>query len=117
MSTLATAILAATVAALGTNPTVHGAGEPQEATLRFVSSEVALVGISFGLDAVDQRALLLDQRTSTQLAAGRRTIWFTCPNEPATRDGSRLTFDFVPGKSYELSCGSGQAQIRIAEGC
>ena len=117
MSMLANAVFAAAVAASGTSPAPSGAGEPKDATLRFVSSEAALVGISFGMNAVDDRALLLDQRTSTHLAAGRRTIWFSCPNEPALKDGSRISFDFEPGKRYALSCGSGQAQIREDENC
>ena len=109
MSLLASAILVATLSTAG--------APPQDASLRFVSKQPVLVGISFGLNAVDGRALVLGQRTATQVAAGRRTIWYSCPNGPLMSEGSSLSFDFVPGKNYELSCGSGGAQIRVAEGC
>jgi len=112
MSMLANAVFAAALAATG------GTSQPQDATLRFVASDSALVGISFGMSAVDGRTLLLDQRTSTHLAAGRRTIWYSCPNEAGMQEGSALSFDFVPGKRYELACRSGlPAQIREAEDC
>jgi len=118
MSMLATAIFAAAIAATGANNApVSPTGEPQDATLHFVSPGAALAGISFGMNSVDGRTLFLDQRTSTHLAGGRQTIWYSCPNEPTLQD-SAVTFDFVPGKRYELVCRSGQAaQVRIAEGC
>ena len=118
MSMLATAMFAAAiVSAGGTNAPVNPNSDPQGATLRFVSSGAVLAGISFGMNSVDGRMLVLDQRTSTHLAGGRQTIWYSCPNEPTLQDAA-VTFDFVPGKRYELVCRSGQAaQVRIAEGC
>ena len=110
MSMLATAVFAAALAATGST------SQSQDATLSFVASGSPLVGISFGMSAVDGRTLVLDQRTSTQLAAGRRTIWYSCPNEAGMQGA--LSFDFEPGTRYELACRNGlPAQIRAAEGC
>ena len=118
MSMLATAVIAAAIATFGgANIPSQKPSETPAATLHFVAANSTLAGISFGMNAVDGRTLLLDQRTNTQLAAGRRTIWYSCPNEPAAQVGA-LTFDFAPGTRYELTCRSGLgAQIRVAEGC
>jgi hypothetical protein len=117
MSMIANAVFAAAALSSlgGMSSTARAAGKAPDATLRFVSANAALAGISFGMNAVDGRSLLLDQRTSTHLAGGRRTIWYSCPNEPMSQG---ITFDFVPGTRYELACRAGQAaQVRVAEDC
>jgi hypothetical protein len=87
------------------------------ATLRFVAGYNALVGISFGIDAVDAERSVLDRRRTATLASGVHTVWYSCPNEAAPRDGAHITFDFAEGKVYELVCRAGQdAEIR-AGGC
>jgi hypothetical protein len=113
MSVLATAAFAALATIGATGSPSQTAAVSRDATLNFVSSNSVLAGISFGMNAVDGRSLLLDQRTSTRLAAGRRTIWYSCPGA----QGGAISFDFAPETRYELSCGSLGAQIRVAEGC
>lgn len=89
--------------------------ERQDATLRFDAQASPLVGVSFGLDAVDSRRLIFDQRKSVQLGAGLRAIEYSCPGEMSVSRASVIRFEFEPGRDYELVCRAGQAQIRIAE--
>ena len=119
MSMLATALFAASLATVsGASAPAPATSAPQDATLRFVAAKSVLAGISFGMNTVDGRPLLLDQRTSIQLGAGRRTIWYSCPNEPMSAQGSPITIDVKAGTRYELVCRAGQqAQIRAAKGC
>ena len=92
------------------------AAEP--ATLHFVSPESELVGNTFGMDAIDARALVLDERDSTPLEAGMRTVWYSCPGETAAAGASRMSFAFEAGKRYELVCRAGrEATIVEADGC
>lgn len=102
---------------------VPGAGAAPDttrapATLQFRSQAGALAGISFGIDAVDARRNVLGERLQAQVAAGHRTIRYSCPNEAAPRDGSRISFDFEAGASYTLTCrAGGEAEIRRTDDC
>ena len=108
----------ALLAAGGHSIPANAATQPLDASLSFVSKDTPLIGVSFGLNAVDGQVLLLDQRSSTHVASGLRTISYTCLNEPQMAGSSRVIFDFVPGEKYELVCRSGQsAFIRPAEEC
>lgn len=82
-------------------------------SLNFVAPFNALSGISYGIDAVDAQRKVLGDRRTTTVASGVHTVWYSCPNEVAPRDGARITFDFDEGKVYELVCRAGQdAEIR-----
>ena len=89
-----------------------------DATLTFVSPEAAFIGNAFGMDAVDDRMLVLDSRSYTKVASGVRTIRYACPDAVASAVGSYLTHDFEAGKHYELVCSAGrQATIRESDSC
>jgi hypothetical protein len=91
--------------------------QPEEAVLQYVAPFQALAGISYGMTAVDNRALILDQRTTARVASGLRTVSFSCPNASSLAGGSQLRFNFKAGQAYELVCREGQpAEIRAA-GC
>ncbi|HET7843884.1 MAG TPA: hypothetical protein VFL14_07020 [Xanthomonadales bacterium] len=88
------------------------------ATLSFVSPEAALIGNAYGINAVDSEARVLDERIDTFVASGLRTVWYACPGEAGPVDGSRMSFEFEPGKHYELVCRAGlEATIRESEDC
>ena len=90
----------------------------KDAVIHYVSPFQTPVGYIYGMSAVDSLPLVLDQRSSTRVASGLRTVWYSCPNELAMAGGSRLSFDFKAGGTYELVCHAGQrAEIRTAEEC
>lgn len=119
MKRIAISLFALSLLAAGSySAPVNAATQHQDALLRFVSKDSTLIGVSFGLSAVDGQVLLFDQRSSTHVASGLRTISYTCLDESQMAGSSRVTFDFVPGQKYELVCRSGQsALIRPAEEC
>lgn len=91
--------------------------QAQDALLVYVAPLSSLAGISHGMTAVDAKPLFLDQRVNTKVASGVRTVWYSCPNEPAMQGGSHLSFDFKADQVYELVCRAGQqAEIRTG-GC
>ncbi len=119
MSSFAISLLASAVLATGGNmipdPAVN---KPQDVSLRIVADGSTLAGISFGLNAVDEQARLFDQKASTRVATGVRTIWYSCPDEPEMAGGTRVTVDFAPDTKYELVCRSGQpAVVRPVDEC
>jgi hypothetical protein len=90
--------------------------QAKDAVLQYVAPFQVLTGVSYGMSAVDSRPLFLDQRASTHVASGLRTVWYSCPNEAPASGGSRLSFEFEPGRVYELVCRAGQqAEIRAAD--
>jgi hypothetical protein len=113
-SLLVASALAATTPGTSTRqPTT----QPKEAVLQYVAPFQSLAGISYGMTAVDNQALILDQRTTARVASGLRTVSYSCPNESSMAGGSRLSFNFKAGQMYELVCREGQpAEIRAA-GC
>ena len=112
---LVASALAATAA--GTPP-AEPAAPSDDAVLRFVAPFHALAGISHGMTAVDGRPLILDQRATTRVASGLRTVWYSCPDESQATGVSSLSFDFKAGQAYELVCRAGKpAQILAADGC
>lgn len=91
--------------------------QAEVALLQYVAPVQSLAGISYGMTAVDSQPLILDQRATTRVASGLRTVWYSCPNESKMTGGSRLSFNFKAGEVYELVCRDGQqAEIRAA-GC
>jgi len=89
---------------------------PADAQLAFVARGTPLAGISFGIEAVDGQRSGYGGRMSTRVLAGRRTVWYSCPGQPAMDGGSRMSFDFEAGRRYELACEAGkQAVIRPAD--
>jgi hypothetical protein len=113
-SLLAVSVLAATAPNTSTSqPTTQSS----DALLQYVAPFQALAGISYGMTAVDSQPLILDQKVTTRVASGLRTVWYSCPNEAQMSGGSRLSFNFKAGQAYELVCRDGQqAEIRTA-GC
>lgn len=87
----------------------------EAASLAFVSDNQVLVGISYGLDAIDARPRLFGERVAAHLAPGERTVRYSCPGAP---DSSALTFNFEAGQRYQLVCQAGKdAVIRKSDQC
>ncbi len=119
MSSLSSLLVVSALAAAG-SPTMpseqHPASEP--ATLSFLAKDQVLVGTVYGIDAIDAQPRAYGQRLSANISAGRRTVWYSCPNAPQMADGSRLSFDFVAGGRYTLVCQpEKEAVIRSADDC
>jgi hypothetical protein len=114
---VAAALLASALAAASPGPAIsEPATQARGASLRFVSGSLLPVEIFQGLNAVDNQQLILAGRTSTRVAAGVRTVFYTCPNQPQPAGGARLSFDFQADRAYELVCRAGQpAEIRAAD--
>ena len=90
---------------------------PEQARLLFDTARQPYVGTAIGIDGIDSQRTVYGERLSADLAPGRHTVWYTCPDEPAVEGGARLTFDFEAGEGYELVCrAGGEAEIRPA-GC
>lgn len=88
------------------------------ASVTFVSEAQMLTGITYGIDAVDGQPRAFGPRLAVEVAAGLRTVWYSCPDEPQMKDGSRITFNFVGGRQYELACRPGKdAVIRPSDDC
>ena len=86
--------------------------------LKFVSKSSSLLGMLYGLDAIDEKPRLFGQRESATFSAGLRTDWYSCPYQPDMQGGSRITFAFEAGHSYELVCQPGKdAVIRQTDEC
>ena len=120
MSTVvAIALLTSALATAAPNASVsRPATQTQDASLSYVSESLLPVGIFYGMTAVDNRPLILDQRENARITSGLRTIFYACPNEPRSAASSRLSFNFQAGQTYELVCRAGQpAEIRAAERC
>lgn len=111
LSILAAAAMAAA------QPAPEPAGD--SASLVFVAPfRSTLAGSLYGLEAIDAAPRVYARRTSTEVAAGERTVWYACPGEAPMAGDTRITFDFEAGHRYELVCQAGMAaQIRQAEGC
>jgi|SRR5690348_3342014 len=104
-------------AAILASATPSGQATQQDppATLSFSSQTQVLDGYVYGLEAIDGRDLGYGQKVSTDVAAGHSTIQYSCPGE-SNAGSSVLTFEFLPGRKYELVCGFGEeAQIRPAD--
>ena len=116
---VAIALLTSALAATAPGAAIDRPAAPaRDASLRFVSQSALPVEIFQGLTAVDKRSLILDQRASTRIASGTRTVFYICPDQPQPAGGSRLSFDFQAGQAYELVCRAGQqAEIRPAQNC
>jgi len=116
MTTISILIASAVLAA--SQPVVPANQETNTATLKFVSENRILLGTAYGLDAIDARPRGFGQRLSADLTAGQRTVWYSCPNSPQVGGGSRITFNFESGHSYELVCQAGkEAVIRQTDEC
>jgi hypothetical protein len=94
-------------------PSSSDAPPDQTATLSFNSQTQVLDGYAYGIEAVDGQALGFGQKLSAEVAVGRKTVLYSCPNNSG---GSALTFDFLPGRKYELVCNpDAEAEIRPAD--
>ena len=119
MSSLPALIAVAALAASG-GQEAPDAGQPSTgpASLKFVAKDPMLGEAIYGIDAIDGLARAYGQRQAADVAAGLRTVWYSCPAAPVMDGGSRVTFEFVAGRKYELVCRSGQeAEIRAADNC
>jgi hypothetical protein len=83
------------------NPT----SAPAPVVLQFAGGGNPLVGVSFGLAAVDAVPLQPGERRLAHVSPGRRAIQFTCPADMTAIN--RIEFDFAADHSYELVCGPG----------
>lgn len=116
-SLLSLIVLSALAATAPSTAPGQPAIQPDEALLQYVAPFQPLAGIAYGMTAVDDQTLILNQRVDTRVASGLRTVWYTCPSESLQTSSSRLSFDFKAGQVYELVCRAGQqAEIRAA-GC
>ena len=108
-------VLAAATAANGMeSPNADAA--PEQARLVFDTARQPFAGAAIGIDGIDSQRMVYGARLSVDLAPGRHTVWYTCPDEPAMEGGARLTFDFEPGEGYTLVCRAGaEAEIRPAD--
>jgi hypothetical protein len=112
LSILAVAALAAV------QPAASPAPASETASLVFVAPYRTLSGSLYGFEGIDEAPRVYARRTSTEVVAGERTVWYACPGEAPMAGNTRLTFDFEPGHRYELVCQAGRAAlIRQAEGC
>jgi len=92
--------------------------QTEQASLYFVAKGQILVGTLYGIDSIDASQSVFGKRTIAKVLAGRRTVWYSCPNAPQMAGGSRLTFNFVAGHQYELVCEPGkEAAIRQSDEC
>jgi len=110
-----TLFVAAALAAAGTSsPTAAQAAKPDPVTLSFNLANQNLAGVLYGIEAIDASPQTFGKLVNTELVAGRRTIWYSCP----TGSRSSLTYDFSAGGKYELVCNPGQdAEIRRIDEC
>ena len=85
-----------------------------DATLSFVVPTQSLAGTLYGIESIDVTPQTFDKQLKTDLVAGRRTVWYSCPTTPR----STLTYDFSAGGKYELVCSPGQgAEIHRVDEC
>lgn len=102
----------------GQEKSVSQPPSPKQASLSFVSESQVLAGMVYGIDAIDAQTRIFGQRLAANISAGRRTVWYSCPNAPQMTGGSRLTFDFEAGRRYQLVCRTGKdAEIRLSDEC
>ncbi len=88
------------------------------ATLSFVSKDQMLVGTVYGISAIDAQPQAYGKLLSTNVLAGHRTVWYSCPNTAQVSGRSVIEFDFVAGRRYELVCQpTKSAMIRPADDC
>lgn len=120
MSSLSSLLVVSALAAAGGPATPPAEQRPPSgpASLSFVSKDQVLVGTVYGIAAIDAQPQAYGQRLSANVSAGRRTVWYSCPNAPQMSGGSRITFDFVAGRHYKLVCQSTMdAMIRSEDEC
>lgn len=110
-----TVILVAALTASGL-PLVASADEAttDTATLSFSSTSPGLAGTLYGIESIDAYPQTVDKQLHTDFAAGRRTVWYSCPTTPRTS----VAYDFAAGGKYELVCNPGQdGEIRRIDEC
>jgi len=97
----------------------QAAPEPRrEASLHFDEQASPLSGLSYGLDAVDGRRLILDDRKAIVLDPGQRVVAYSCPGARPFAQAQPIHFEFEAGTNYELVCHEGRgAEIVVAKGC
>jgi hypothetical protein len=115
MASFSILIVAAALAVTGQTSPVKS--DANAAGLTFVSESHMLEGTAYGLDAIDSQPRLFGQRFTADVVAGKRTVWYSCPTAPQVTGGSRLTFDFEAGHSYELVCQPGQEAVIRPSDC
>jgi hypothetical protein len=84
------------------------------ATISFNAKNAIMSGSLYGITAVDEAPQTFGNRNRVAIAAGQRTIWYTCP----FGHQSKLTQEFSAGAMYELVCKPGQlAEIKRVDDC
>ena len=76
----------------------------KRAFIRLATTVQDTTGLPFGLTGVDADPIDPPDRIGVYVPTGRRTIWYSCPNTPATNDNPHLTYDLAADGSYELVC-------------
>lgn len=120
MSSLSILLIVSALATASNPPPTPTETRPSSgpASLSFVSKDKMLVGIVYGISGVDAPSQAYGKLLSTNVSAGHRTVWYSCPNALQSSDGSRITFDFAAGGHYELVCQPLKgAVIRPADEC
>ena len=115
MASIASVLMISTFALSSANAPTSPAARP--ATLTFDTRGNVLAGISYGIDAVDSRATFLGDRRETRVAAGLRTVSYSCPADDGSTRGGHITFNFDEGSAYRLSCRHGEAEVIRADSC
>jgi hypothetical protein len=109
-----TLLAAAAVASVASPVEAAQTATSGSATLSFNSNSENLAGSLYGVTAVDERPQAFGKRANVVIAAGRRTISYSCPIGPS----SKLTQDFAAGTKYELICKPGQLpEIKRVDEC
>ncbi|GAB3390352.1 hypothetical protein GCM10027432_28390 [Lysobacter fragariae] len=85
----------------------HSPSKDKSAFIRLATTVPDTTGLPYGLTGVDAKSFDSPDRIGIYVPAGRRTIWYSCPNTPATNDSPHLTYDFAADGGYELVCATG----------
>jgi hypothetical protein len=114
MHLLKTLLAAVVIASAGSSVEAAQTATAGSATLAFNSHGDILAGSIYGITAVGERPQAFGNRTNVVVAAGRRTISYSCPIGPQ----ATLTQDFSADTKYELICKPGQLpEIKRVDEC
>ncbi|HST29030.1 MAG TPA: hypothetical protein VLK26_11760 [Rudaea sp.] len=110
------AVVIAAILATVTSSAHSAVHQDSPATLSFNSQTQVLDGYVYGIDAIDGQEFGFGQKLSAAVAAGHRTVQYSCPSSHNGSGKSSLAFDFLPGRKYQLVCNTGaDAEIQPAD--
>jgi hypothetical protein len=109
-----TLLVALVIASAGSTAEAAQPATAGSATIAFHSNGDILTGSIYGITAVGEKPQAFGNRASVVVAAGRRTISYSCPIGPQ----ASLTQDFSADTKYELICKAGQLpEIKRVDEC